>query len=820
MLTYNFDEKSNDVINYAFAEARDLGHQFIGTEHLLLGLALIKGSKVNETFLYYRITAKDIRTELIKLMGEISDFEGIVDYTLRAKECLERSHQFAVKSNYGEILPEHLFMAILSDKQSVGYRVLTKLSLDMTKVATDYVMDLEEPSNLLKVHQMGAHEVKLMDFDQDYDRSLSTVIAAFCTDLTEWIKDRPDEEIVGREEEIDRLIQVLTRKQKNNPCLIGDPGVGKTAIVRGFAKRVAIGNVPENLKNARILEVNIGGLVSGTMYRGQFEERMNELIKLLTSDDRNIAFFDEIHHLIGTGATGEKSLDAIGMLKPYLASGNLRLIGTTTYQEYQKYIEPDQALVRRLLRIDVGEPSPEMTEKMLKRIKVHYETHHQVVITDRAVKTAIELAMRYILDRKLPDKAIDIIDEACSRKRSEMLQTVEIVEEIKYRLHKLKQEKEALILEMKFLEASKIGQEEKRILNRVEQNQEAKAIMSSRRMVVDQSEIEAVVSEWAKIPVNRLSTHDRDRLTTLESSLGSRVIGQPNAVATVSKALKRFRVGIKDPDKPMGSFLFVGPTGVGKTELAKAIAELYFGDEKNLIRLDMSEYTERFTLSKLIGSPPGYEGTKEGGILTNAISRMPYSVVVFDEIEKAHYEVTNILLQIMDEGKLTDGRGKTYDFKNALIIMTSNLGAEEPTYKQVGFGSSQADNDLEIRIREASKKYFRPEFINRLDEIVLFSPLPEAALSKIVEIKVGELTKLLEQRGIALTVDENVYDTIAKQSYDVVYGARPIARAIDRLIKDPLSELMLLTDALTEVHVEVVDGKIRLRGIPDVETEN
>lgn len=820
MLTYNFDEKSNDVINYAFAEARDLGHQFIGTEHLLLGLALIKGSKVNETFLYYRITAKDIRTELIKLMGEISDFEGIVDYTLRAKECLERSHQFAVKSNNGEILPEHLFMAILSDKQSVGYRVLTKLSLDMTKVATDYVMDLDEPSNLLKVHQMGTHEVRLLDFDQDYDRSLSTTISSFCSDLTEWVKDRPDEEIVGREDEIDRLIQVLTRKQKNNPCLIGDPGVGKTAIVRGFAKRVATGNVPDNLKNARILEVNVGGLVSGTMYRGQFEERMNELIKLLASDERNIAFFDEIHHLIGTGATGEKSLDAIGMLKPHLANGSIRLIGTTTYQEYQKYIEPDLALARRLLRIDVDEPSPEITEKMLKRIKVHYETHHQVVITENAVKSAIALAVRYLIDRKLPDKAIDIIDEACSRKRSEMLQTVEIVEEIKYRLHKLKQEKEALILEMKFIEASKIGQEEKRILDRVEQNQEAKAIMSSRRMVVDQPEIEAVVSEWAKIPVNKLSTHDRERLTTLEVSLGSRVIGQPNAVTTVSKALKRFRVGIKDPDKPMGSFLFVGPTGVGKTELAKAIADVYFGDEKNLIRLDMSEYTERFTLSKLIGSPPGYEGTKEGGILTNAISRMPFSVVVFDEIEKAHYEVTNILLQIMDEGKLTDGRGKSYDFKNALIIMTSNLGAEEPAYKQVGFGTNKPDNDLEVRIREASKKYFRPEFINRLDEIVVFNPLSETALTQIVQIKLDELSNLLAEKGMLITFNEAVCESIAKLSYDVLYGARPIARAIDRLVKDPLAELMLLDDTLMEVHLDVEDGKILLRGKPDVETEN
>ena len=452
MFNYNFDENANDVINFAFSEARNLGHRYIGTEHILLGLSLVKGSKVDETFMYYRVTAKDIRMELIKLIGEINDFDGIIDYTLRAKECLERSHQYAIKSNNSEIMPEHLFMSILFDKQSIGYKVLSKLSLDMTILSMDFEAKIKEDSNLIKASRTEGHEVKIIEFDEDYAVEEKKILNTIGSDLTEQVKDQPDEATIGREDEIERVIQVLTRKTKNNPCLIGEPGVGKTAIVRGLARRIVIGDVPDALKGVKIYEINIGALVSGTMYRGQFEERMNELISALTQNKKVLAFFDEIHNLIGVGATGEKSMDAFAMLKPFLSNGSIQIIGATTYHDFHKYIEPDQAVTRRLMMIPVEEPSVDETRHILLRIKSHYEGHHNVIITENAVKSAIDLSVRYILDRKLPDKAIDIIDEACSRKRSENLKTMEIVEEIKYRMGKLREEKEALILEMKFQE--------------------------------------------------------------------------------------------------------------------------------------------------------------------------------------------------------------------------------------------------------------------------------------------------------------------------------------------------------------------------------
>ncbi|GAB6106949.1 ATP-dependent Clp protease ATP-binding subunit [Fusibacter bizertensis] len=813
MLEYNFSEIANDVINFAFAEARDLGHRYIGTEHILLGLSLIKGTKVSETFLYYRVTAKDIRLELIKLIGETPVFEGIIDYTLRAKECLERSHAYALKSNNGEILPEHIFMSIVADKQSIGYKVLSKLSLDLTKIANDFNEHIEEASNLIKANKTKTLDVKVMDFDHDYADSENGILQLIGTDLTELVKDQPDEITVGRTVEIERMIQILTRKAKNNPCLIGEPGVGKTQIVRGLARRIASGDVPHDLKETKIYEINVGGLVSGTMFRGQFEERMNELIKVLTSSDKIIAFFDEIHALVGIGATGEKAMDAFTMLKPFLNTGKIRIIGATTYSDYQKYIEIDHAVSRRLMLVNVEEPTIKDTMEILKRIKGYYESHHHVAITDQAVKSAVELSERYIRDRKLPDKAIDIIDEACSRKRSDNLKTKEIVEEIKYRLAQLKEEKENYILELKFEEASKIQKEEKRILEHIERNQQAKNIMNTSVLVVDEKDVELVVSDWARVPVHKLSSHDKERLKHLEVLLSDRVIGQTDAIAYVARALKRFRVGIKESGKPLGSFLFVGPTGVGKTELAKSIADLYFGSDKNLIKLDMTEYMERHSVAKLIGSPPGYEGTKEGGILTNAISKMPFSVIVFDEIEKAHPDISNILLQIMDEGTLTDGRGRIHDFRNALVILTSNLGTDDVIAKQVGFVKNDEIVERESQLREACKRHFKPEFINRIDEIVVFNNLDLMAITTIVRHQLDELIEMLSQRGIELHFSDKVAETIAEQSYSQTYGARPIRRAIDKLIKDPLAELMIDHDSLKVVDIFVVDDTIEMKEV-------
>lgn len=809
MNNYNFDENANDVINYAFLEARDLGHRYIGTEHLLLGLSQIKGSKVHETFAYYQVSSEDIRRELIKLIGKVHDFEGIVDYTLRAKECLERSHLYAMRSNNGEILPEHMLMSILSDKESIGYKVLAKLSLDLTKLSMTIEEKASLNTNVIKVGQNYQYDIKVLDLESDYTEE-KNILNTIGINLTELSKDRPEEQVVGREDEIERLIQILTRKNKNNPCLIGDPGVGKTAIVRGLALKIASGEVPEALKGVQIYEVSASALVAGTMYRGQFEERMNELIQTLIKTKKAIVFFDEIHNLVGVGATGEKSLDAFAMLKPHLTQGTLQLIGTSTYDEYQKFIEKDAALSRRLVVVPVEEPSKEDAIAILFKVKANYEKHHDVIITEGAVVDAVELSMRYLLNRKLPDKAIDIIDEACSRKRSDNLKTMEIVEEIKYRLMRLKEEKESLILALKFTEASKIQQEEKRILNQVEQHSKAKAMMNAHKLIVDRDDIEKVVSEWARVPVSKLSTRDMERLAQIDQLLKQRVFGQDYAVSVVSKSLKRFRLGIKDVGKPIGSYLFVGPTGVGKTELAKTIAEVYYGDEKEMIRLDMSEYMERHSVSKLIGSPPGYEGMKEGGLLTNAISKNPFSVVVFDEIEKAHPDVVNILLQMMDEGRLTDSRGRSYDFRHALIILTSNLGIGDVVENQVGFVKDNQVIANEVKLRDACEKFFKPEFINRLDEIVVFKALSTENLEQIVERQMKELKESLSKRGLHLDCDRLLYQHIAQISYNPVYGARPIKRAIDVLIKDPLAEWIIQNEHSTHLMINLVDGEIIL----------
>lgn len=818
MQHYNYNEFANDVINLAFSEARDLGHQYIGTEHILLGLSLIKGSKVSETFLYYKITAKDIRNELIKLIGVVRDFEGIVDYTLRAKECLERSHQFALKSNNAEILPEHLFMSILADKESIGYKVLTKLSLDVTKITHDYQTTFAEGSTLIKAKQAGGHDVKTLSFDEDYAESERKILNLVGTNLTELVKDQPLEVTVGRENEIDRLIQILTRKTKNSPCLIGEPGVGKSAIIRGLASKIATGNVPDALKGYKIIEINLAQLLAGTMYRGQFEEKMNELITALREDSKCIAYFDEFQNLMGAGSTGDKSMDALSMLKPHLSSGDIQMIGATTHRDYHKYIESDHAITRRLTLVQVEEPSPDETLLILSRVKANYERHHQVVIKEDALKAAVDLSIRYIRDRKLPDKAIDIIDEACSRKRSDNLRTMEIVEELKYRLSKLKEEKESLILELQFEKAAKIQQEEKRILGHIEKNQNAKSLLSSQKLTVEQDDIERVVSEWAQVPIHKLSTHDKERLNRLYDLMKDKIIGQEEAIEMVSKTLKRFRVGIKSESKPVGNFLFVGPTGVGKTELAKVIADIYFGSDKNLIKIDMSEYTEKHAIAKLIGSPPGYEGTKEGGYLTNAIAKMPFSVVLFDEIEKADTEVINVLLQLMDEGTVTDGRGISYDFRNALIIMTSNLGTSEILEKQMGFIKTDEIMLREERIREACKKYFKPEFINRIDEIIVFKPLKIESLREIVKLKLDDLAELLDKKNYSLEWTEDVAMFLAEKSFTEDYGARPINRIIDKWVKDPIADVMLSLQAENaHLRLDVEDNEIIIKEVEDVE---
>ncbi|MBF4695949.1 ATP-dependent Clp protease ATP-binding subunit [Fusibacter ferrireducens] len=811
MFKYNFDENANDVINFAFAEARDLGHRFVGTEHLILGLSIIKNSKVHTVFDYYKITTDDLRLELIKRIGKGDYNAGIEDYTPRAKACIERSYQYSLETNSDEIMPEHILMSIMQDKYAIGYKVLTALSLDVQKMLLNI---LDAPAEkvgpkIIKGNKALNYQVKLVDFEEAYDTQVPNVINRVGINLTEIAKDSPYQEIIGREREINRLIQILSRKTKNNPCILGEPGVGKTALVHGLANRIASGRVPEGLKDKEVILINISYLVSGTMFRGQFEERFNELLKVLKEEHKYIAFFDELHNLIGAGATGEKSLDAMGMLKPLLTTGEIQMIGATTFSDFQKYLETDEAMMRRLIPLKIEEPTKEESYTILQQTKHQYENHHDLIISNEAIDAAIRLSQRYITDRRLPDKAIDIIDEACSKKRIESLKTIEILDELKYRLQMLKEHKEEAILEMDFENASKLQTEEKRILSHIEKNEKAKHLMQARKLTVDVADIEQAVSEWTNIPVTKLQIHEKENLRLLEKRLSEMVLGQEQAINMISNALKRSRLGIKDARKPVGTFLFVGPTGVGKTELAKSIADVFYGDVNNLIKFDMSEYMEKYSVSKLIGSPPGYEGNKEGGLLTNAVKKMPYSVIVFDEVEKADFEVLNILLSIMDEGQLKDGRGKQVDFKNTLLILTSNLGVEELSIKTVGFGGNTSKSIAEEKIRAAAKNFFKPEFINRIDEIIVFNALELNEITRIVEKELVLFKSLMQEQGIQIHFDSEVSKLIAETNFDEKYGARPIKRAVDRLIKDKIADLMLNEEEIEAIEITVEDSDLK-----------
>ncbi|MDK2867653.1 MAG: ATP-dependent Clp protease ATP-binding subunit ClpC [Clostridiales bacterium] len=797
MFRYNFDEHANDVINYAFSEARHMGHRFVGTEHLMLGLSMLKQSGIYQTFEYYKITTAQLRTEIVKCIGRGEIDQGIEDYTPRARLCLEQSRHYAALTESQEIMAEHLFISIMQDKESNGYKILSKISLNVMNIL-DRVFEqtISKPqTNVIKQREATQHDIKLFDLEMDYDQpAIDVKIEKMTTNLTEFAKEDVLGPVFGRETEINRLIQILTRKTKNNPCLVGEPGIGKTAVVHGLAKAIVTGAVPASLASKQILSVNAGALVAGTMYRGQFEERLQQLIDFVKRDSKYILFFDEIHTLIGLGATGEKSMDAISLLKPYLTSGEIQIIGATTVMDYEKYIAVDSALSRRLVKVTIDEPDEEQTMYILEHVKHHYETHHEVVITEEALKAAVKLSTRYLLQRKLPDKAIDIIDEACSRRRLESLKTVKIVDELRYRLQQFKAQKEQAILTMDFDMASQLQREEKRILDHIERNDQARQLMAQRKLTVDVIDVEHVISDWANIPVQRLSTREREQMRHLEQLISEKLIGQPQAVDIVSRALKRSRVGLKDHKRPVGSFLFIGPTGVGKTEMTRIIAEIVYGGAQHTIRFDMSEYMERHSVSKLIGAPPGYEGHREGGLLTTALQQQPYSVIVFDEVEKAHLDVLNLLLQMMDEGKVTDSRGIQADVRNALIIMTSNLGVESLKQRVLGFAENDATPFAfyEERLREAAKKFFKPEFINRLDEIIVFTPLALEAMERIVTMQLDAFAQQMQENGCMLTYSKAIVKHTALACMSSEYGARPIRRYLDRHIKDVVADRLLL----------------------------
>lgn len=781
-----FTEKAERAISLAQESAARLGHSYVGTEHLLLGL-LKEGTGVAARVLQSQgVTEDKIVAQIEELIGR-GDFagKGPVDYTPRTKRVLELSLNEARRLGHNYIGTEHLLLGIMREGESVAVRILMDLGVDPHKLLNDIVRMLNEDAP-----GPGGEPRSSSSY------SNTPTLNQFGRDLTELAKEGKFDPIIGRDKEIERVIQILSRRTKNNPCLIGEPGVGKTAIVEGLAQKIVEGNIPELLKDKRVFTLDLSSMVAGAKYRGEFEERLKKAMDEVRKAGNVILFIDEMHTIIGAGAA-EGAIDASNILKPALARGEIQVIGATTLKEYRKHVEKDAALERRFQPITVGEPTQEETIEILKGIRDKYEAHHRVKITDGALEAAAKLSSRYITDRYLPDKAIDLIDEAASKVRLKAFTAPVDLKNLEEQIEKLAKEKENAIRLQEFEKAAAIRDQEQKLKAEYEKMKDDWYQKNQTRTdTVTEDEIADIVSSWTGIPVKRLAEEESERLMKMEDVLHERVIGQDEAVKAVAKAIRRGRVGLKDPRRPIGSFIFLGPTGVGKTELSKALAEALFGNESALIRIDMSEYMEKFNVSRLIGSPPGYVGYDEGGQLTEKVRRQPYSVLLFDEIEKAHPDVFNILLQILEDGRLTDSQGRTVDFRNTVIIMTSNIGGRlitEP--KRVGFVVS--DNpardyeDMKNNVMSELKKTFRPEFLNRVDDIIVFHPLDQEHIKKIVGVMLKSLQKRLEQNGITMQVSDEAIAHLAQKGFDPVFGARPLRRAIQTMVEDKFAEQML-----------------------------
>ncbi|HEY8349616.1 MAG TPA: ATP-dependent Clp protease ATP-binding subunit [Clostridia bacterium] len=781
-----FTEKAERAISLAQESAARLGHSYVGTEHLLLGL-LKEGTGVAARVLQSQgVTEDKIIAQIEELIGR-GDFagKGPVDYTPRTKRVLELSLNEARRLGHNYIGTEHLLLGIMREGESVAVRILMDLGVDPHKLLNDIVRMLNEDAP-----GPGGEPKSSSSY------SNTPTLNQFGRDLTELAREGKFDPIIGRDKEIERVIQILSRRTKNNPCLIGEPGVGKTAIVEGLAQKIVEGNIPELLKDKRVFTLDLSSMVAGAKYRGEFEERLKKAMDEVRKAGNVILFIDEMHTIIGAGAA-EGAIDASNILKPALARGEIQVIGATTLKEYRKHVEKDAALERRFQPITVGEPTQEETIEILKGIRDKYEAHHRVKITDGALEAAAKLSSRYITDRYLPDKAIDLIDEAASKVRLKAFTAPVDLKNLEEQIEKLAKEKENAIRLQEFEKAAAIRDQEQKLKAEHEKMKDDWYQKNQTRTdTVTEDEIADIVSSWTGIPVKRLAEEESERLMKMEDVLHERVIGQDEAVKAVAKAIRRGRVGLKDPRRPIGSFIFLGPTGVGKTELSKALAEALFGNESALIRIDMSEYMEKFNVSRLIGSPPGYVGYDEGGQLTEKVRRQPYSVLLFDEIEKAHPDVFNILLQILEDGRLTDSQGRTVDFRNTVIIMTSNIGGRlitEP--KRVGFVVS--DNpardyeDMKNNVMGELKKTFRPEFLNRVDDIIVFHPLDQEHIKKIVGVMLKSLQKRLEQNGITMQVSDEAIAHLAQKGFDPVFGARPLRRAIQTMVEDKFAEHML-----------------------------
>ena len=791
-----FTDDAQRVLSFAQEAALELGHDYVGTEHVLIGLIKVKNGVAAKALNELGLSAETIIEDVEEHIGRGNKKASSVYMTPRVKHVLELAVEVANHMNHNYVGTEHILLGLLSDGGGVAVGILRNHNIRANDIV-DTIRTI-----------LGSSDSASHSGEDRKDNSSLGELADFSTDLNESAKQGKIDPVIGRDKEIARVIQILSRRTKNNPVLIGEPGVGKTAIAEGLAQRIVNGNVPEILRNKRIISLSISSMLAGAKYRGEFEERLKKAIDEVQKHDDMIIFIDEIHTLVGAGAT-EGAMDAANILKPALARGEFQVIGATTLDEYKKHIEKDAALERRFQPVLVGEPSEEDALEILKGLRDRYEAFHKAKITDEALEAAVSLSSRYITDRFLPDKAIDVVDEAASKVRMKVFSAAPDVKALETQLADVKKEKEAAVTAQEFEKAAEMRDEEKRIEKEINDKKKAAKENSDAKLVVTDEDIASVVAQWTGIPVSKIAQEESESLLHLEEELHKRVIGQDEAVVAVSKAVRRARAGLKDPKRPIGSFLFLGPTGVGKTELARALAVALFGDETAMIRLDMSEYMEKHTVSRLVGAPPGYVGYEEGGQLTDAVRRKPYSVILLDEVEKAHADFFNILLQVLDDGRLTDSQGRTVDFRNTVIIMTSNLGAKalRKDSPELGFlAAKKADSNTEdtngVNFKEAKKsvmdsvkRHFRPEFLNRIDEMIVFHALTSNDLKQIVTILMDTVVKRLGDMGLSLEITPAAMDLLVKEGSDFSMGARPLKRAIQRLIEDSISDLILQGNA-------------------------
>ena len=809
-MVYKFTKRAEKALEYAGDLAQGFGHNYIGTEHILYGLVKEGSGVASQVLNMQKITAENVVEEIEVLIGkgDKSQNRGEIGFTPRSKRVIENAFLEARKLGSEFIGTEHLLIGIMREGDSVAVRIMMDLNVNPQKLYNEIVKVINEDENAGVSDKQPKGKAR-----GSYNQT--PTLNQYGTDLTKKATEGKLDPVIGRKDEIQRVIQILSRRTKNNPCLIGEPGVGKTAVAEGLAERIIAEDVPEMLKNKRVVSLDIASMVAGAKYRGDFEERIKKCLEEVKKAGDVILFIDEVHTIVGAGSA-EGAVDAANILKPLLARGEVQVIGATTLNEYRKYIEKDSALERRFSPVTVGEPTNEETIEILKGIRDRYEAHHNVKITDEAIKAAVELSTRYINDRFLPDKAIDLVDEAASRVKMRTYTQPDTLKKLEEEISAMNKEKDDAIKVQDFEKAAGLRDKinvEKEKLQKEKEKWESKNTKSITTLT--EEDIAEVVASWTGVPVKKLTQTENEKLRNLEQTLHQRVIGQNEAVDAVAKAIRRGRVGLKDPNRPIGSFLFLGPTGVGKTELSKALAESLFGNEDAMIRIDMSEYMEGHSVSKLIGSPPGYVGFDEGGQLTEKIRRKPYSVILFDEIEKAHPDVMNMLLQILDDGRLTDAQGRTVNFKNTVIIMTSNIGARLITDKTtLGFSAKDKKEEsqkeyetIKKDVMGELKKQFRPEFINRIDEIIVFHKLNDEEIRKIVDIMIAEVERRLKEQNIEIEVDDSVKDLIAKTGVDKAFGARPLRRTIQNLLEDKLAE-------------EILDGNIQKNKVTKITTKD